>query len=374
MNLTRDKSVLTKGEIEELSSIKNFPVFIGASEDDFNTDIFGDLTFDICKETGIIQLRNLIDPTIVYSKFHSESIGSIWENHHNLLSKIIRKYSTRSKILEIGGSDSRLALKSIDDSVINDWTIIEPNLKTKYSHEKLHYIESFFDKNMSFAYYDMIVHSHVFEHMTDPLEFLETISYCLPESNYHIFSVPNLYAYLKNKFVNTINFEHTLFLTESIIDVLLSKFNFEIIEKCYYMEHSIIYVCRKNSQITVENFPNKYIEYKQLYLDFIDYYKSFVKNLNKELENTNKNIYLFGGHVFSQYLIALGLDTSKIICILDNSKLKRGKRLYGTNLNIKMPEEVNLNENSLVILKVGQYRDEIKNQLLNINKDIQFYE
>jgi hypothetical protein len=210
--------------------------------------------------------------------------------------------------------------------------------------------------------------------MIDPLSFLHSISENLKDSKYHIFSIPNLYAYLKNKFVNTINFEHTLFLTEAIVDNLMSRYKFEIVEKYYYAEHSIIYVTRKNSKISSENISNKYSEYKQLYLEFIDYYKTFVKKLNIILTETNKNVYLFGGHVFSQYLIALGLDTSKIICILDNSELKRNKRLYGTTLIIKSPLDVVLDENSLIILKVGQYKDEIKSQLLNINQNITFYE
>jgi hypothetical protein len=210
--------------------------------------------------------------------------------------------------------------------------------------------------------------------MADPLEFLSLISNNLKNSEYHIFSVPNLYMYLKNKFVNTINFEHTLFLTEALIDYLLVKYKFQIIEKCYYLEHSIIYVTQKNSNIVEEEVPNKYAEYKQMYLDFFDYYTKFIKDLNAELQTTTKNVYLFGGHVFSQYLIALGLNTSKITCILDNSQLKRNKRLYGTSMIIKLPSDVILDENSLVILKVGQYKDEIKNQLLNINKNIEFYE
>jgi hypothetical protein len=157
------------------------------------------------------------------------------------------------------------------------------------------------------------------------------------------------------------------------MDYLLSCYNFKIIEKYHHFNHSIFYVTRKENTKRLK-VPNKYKEYKEMYLDFFNYYKQFVKDLNNELEKIKKDVYLFGGHIFSQYLIALGLNTSKIKCILDNSELKREKRLYGCHLNIKSPYDVHLNENSLIILKTGQYRDEIKAQLLNINKKIEFYE
>jgi len=371
----RKKSILTNGKLEELHSIKKFPVFIGATKKPFKTDTFSDLTFDICKETGIIQLRNLIDPNIVYSEFHSESLGKIWEDHHNLLAKLISKYSDNKAILEIGGSDSRLALKTLNiNKKINKWDIIEPNIKNRINHKKISYIEDFFDVKKIKSTYNLIIHSHVLEHAYDPHIFLDNIKSCIEDGDYHIFSVPNLYESLKNKYVNTLNFEHTLFLTEEIIDYLLSCKNFEIVEKEYYKNQSIFYVTKKNKLIKPIKLKNNYKKYKKLYLKFLNYYLNFVKRANKKIEKHKGDIYLFGGHVFSQYLITLGLNYSKIKYVLDNSKLKNGKRLYGSKLIIKYPQEVKLDENSLIILKVGQYRDEIKTKLININKNIGFIE
>jgi hypothetical protein len=89
---------------------------------------------------------------------------------------------------------------------------------------------------------------------------------------------------------------------------------------------------------------------------------------------SNSDIYLFGAHVFSQFLISMGLNTEKIICVLDNSLIKNNTRLYGTNLTIKNPKEVNLKDNSIIILKVGNYRDEIISGLMSINSNIILWE
>ena len=75
----------------------------------------------------------------------------------------------------------------------------------------------------------------------------------------------------------------------------------------------------------------------------------------------------------SQFLIFNGLMTSKINCILDNSPLKIGKRLYGTSLRVKNPRSIACDKNPVVILKAGPYNDEIKADILeNINPNTRF--
>ena len=99
--VSRTKSVISGGDVEEISSIENFPVFIGSTTDDISSDMSHNLTFDICKETGMIQLRDVVSPDIIYPKFHSEAIGKVWSEHHESLSELILKYSDNKTILEI---------------------------------------------------------------------------------------------------------------------------------------------------------------------------------------------------------------------------------------------------------------------------------
>ena len=84
-------------------------------------------------------------------------------------------------------------------------------------------------------------------------------------------------------------------------------------------------------------------------------------------------VFLFGAHVFSQYLLSFGLDQSKICGILDNSPLKIGKRLYGTNLSVFDPKII-IDDDVGVILKVGSYRNEIIAQLKTINPNVTIFE
>jgi hypothetical protein len=74
---------------------------------------------------------------------------------------------------------------------------------------------------------------------------------------------------------------------------------------------------------------------------------------------------MFGAHVFAQYLIAFGLDTTRIVSLLDNDPKKQSKRLYGTGLLVLSPQILRDVANPFVILKAGVYNQEIKSDILN---------
>ena len=102
-----------------------------------------------------------------------------------------------------------------------------------------------------------------------------------------------------------------------------------------------------------------------MFEDYINFHEELVLELNSKIENMESPIFIFGAHIFSQYLFAFGLKTNKIICILDNSPLKQEKRLYGTQLIVKTPYILADYKNPTVILKAGLYNKEIMDDILN---------
>ena len=69
-----------------------------------------------------------------------------------------------------------------------------------------------------------------------------------------------------------------------------------------------------------------------------------------------------------------GLNTKNIECVLDNDPKKQGGRLYGTSLFVSPPDSIRNMDNVAVILKAGQYQEEVKKQLLEINSDLIIWE
>ncbi len=355
-----------------LVSFPNFPVFIGATNAPIEEDLHADMNWFICPDSGMIQLNPLLPCDIVYAEYHSEAVGGVWLEHHHDFVRFCLKYDSKN-ILEIGGSNGYIAKQFIKLSENSRWTIIEPTPQFE-GNKRIKVIKGFFDRQFVTDEFDTVIHSHVIEHTFDPSDFLSQLEGSLSEGKLHLFSVPNLLIYLQAKFTNTINFEHTTFLTESFIDYLLQKHQFQIIEKVYFGKHSIFYATRRTSVLSPPSIPRHFDEYKAFYLDFIHYYEKEIERLNACLSETTKPVFLFGAHIFSQFLLYLGLDKTKIINIIDNSNMKQGKRLYGTTLSIQDPSTIQNQKNAVVILKAGQYQQEIKQQLLSLNIHVEIWE
>lgn len=372
--ITREKCVLNNtDDLEHLYSFKNYPVFMGCTNEDLSSDIFSDMDWYISKSSGLIQLKNLLPFEVLYPKSHGAgSIGNIWNQHHTAFSSFLQKFKPKS-VFEIGGSHGILNSKHLDKI---PWVIVDANPNPIPSCNAT-FIKGVFDENFNHTgNYDVIVHSHLFEHVYEPDGFVRKISSMLSDEQKMIFSVPNMEVMLKKKYSNCLNFEHTFFLTEVYVEHLLLKHGFEIIDKEYFMDdHSIFYAASKSSLVVEKNFSLDLYELnKKTYLTYIDYYKNLVSNINSQIKDRD-NVYLFGAHIFSQNLLSFGLDYSNIKFILDNDKNKHEKRLYGSQLFVKSPSVLANTDRPLVILNAGVYNNEIKKDIIdNINKSVIFLE
>jgi 2-polyprenyl-3-methyl-5-hydroxy-6-metoxy-1,4-benzoquinol methylase len=374
--IIRNKDVIFGNEdLEHLYTFKSFPVFMGCTDEPQEKDVLADMSWHISKKSGMIQLNPLLPLDVVYKEEHgSGTVGKAWDEHHQAFAKFISNYRI-GKILEIGGLHGILAKKSKEINPDLEWTIIEPN-PINAENIPATVIQGFFDENFkSDDEYDCVIHSHVLEHIYDIDSFVKHISNFTKKYDMMIFSVPNMDVMIERKYTNCINFEHTILLGEEHIHHLLSKHGFSIVEKYYYKnDHSIFYAVEK----TYNGEPHEisddvYDTYKDLFSDYINKHIEDVNNINEIINNASVPVYLFGAHVFSQYLIAFGLDTTNIVGLLDNDASKGGKRLYGTNLISASPKTLKDVPKAIIILRAGVYNDEIKKDILdNINPNIKF--
>ena len=368
--------VLKQKDLINLYSFKKFPVFMGCTNQEKKFDLLADMNWSISKGSGAIQLNPLLPLEEIYKEQHgSGSIGDLWTQHHLAFAKFVQFFNFKT-ILEIGGLHGILSKLYQDLDRTVDWTIIEPN-PIPVNGVTAHFIKGYFDDQFTFdKQADVIIHSHVFEHIYDPHIFLNHISNFLSDGKHMLFSLPNLQEMLKRKYTNALNFEHTIFLTEPYIEYLLSKYHFRVIKKEYFKEHhSIFYACIRDSKVYSSNLPKElYDDNKTLFLEYVNYHHQLIDDLNSKVKTfQKKNIYLFGAHIFSQYLISFGLNANLLKCIIDNDVNKEGKRLYGTDLKVFSPKILSQDTNPVVILKAGAYNQEIKKDILeNINSNTFF--
>jgi 2-polyprenyl-3-methyl-5-hydroxy-6-metoxy-1,4-benzoquinol methylase len=333
---------------------------------------FANLNFSQCEKCNTIQLANLIPLNILYNKSHNlTSFGKLWEGYFNVLIEKIQTNIDKKNILEVGCPSGKIALNCKN---YNKWYIVEPNKNDSIKfNDKIYFIQKFFDSNFTINdNIDMIIHSHLLEHIYEPDVFLKKCYELLNDEGEMIFGIPNMQYLADNElclFVGVF-FEHTIFMNKENITYLLSKNGFDVLEIIDYVNHSTIYHVKKQKIIRVCNSEIKIKNYYNDFIKCIDTYKLFINKCNLIISNTNKPVYIFGASYNTQFLLSMGLDIKYLTGLLDNSIEKQNKYLYGFDLLIYSPE-ILLYTDCIVIIKNSYYVNEIKDQLLNLNNNTQ---
>jgi predicted SAM-dependent methyltransferase len=340
------------------------PVFMGVLEHTQKEYLIEDMIFCECTKCGCVQIKNLIDNKILYQNNHNiDVVGEIWEEHYE---KFVSFIDVEDKIvLEISDPSAKIASKIKN---YDKWFIVEPNPNLD-SSKNIIFIKEFFDDDFTIDNkIDIIIHSHLFEHIFDPNKFIKKCNNILKNDGKMFFSVPNLEIILKdgNSPNNVLHFEHTFYYDNIIIDFILNKNGFKVNKMEYYKNHSIFYEVEKCDVNEVS------IDYQNIKKFFMDSYKKHINNIsNINQKIIDKNTFLFASHISSQFYLFNGLNKDKIICLLDNSNSKENKYLYGTNLITKKPNIINNYDECVVICShTGIYYNEIKSGILSIKNKI----
>jgi hypothetical protein len=112
----------------------------------------------------------------------------------------------------------------------------------------------------------------------------------------HILAFPDIERFMKRKYTNAMNFEHTFFLSEYVSDYLFTKAGFKIIDKTRYHDYDLFYTLEKvedKDLPEIIDFDNKYDTYKKNFLEFLSYHEELIKKFNQKMENYDGEIYLF---------------------------------------------------------------------------------
>lgn len=382
----RNKDVFSgEDDLESLYTLKNFPVYMGVTDGRAADDLYADMEWGISESSGMLQLLKLVPEEILYHTSHNGSIGKLWNEHHTEFAEFLHDNmgSNAGAVLEIGGGNGILnAVYSKKYGTGGQWVIVEPSSVEPVDGCSAQYIRKIWDATFDgddLPETGCLVHSHVLEHLYDLEGFMMQCETLLENGKRMIFSVPNLKETLARKYTNALNFEHTYFISEDYVEEILRRHSFRILGKKYFREdHSIFYVtekCEGQNSCSGADFPYLYEQNRRTFLEFTDFHQKLISDLNEKMKQVDSDVYLFGAHIFSQYLIHFGLDISGVKCVLDNDEMKQGKRLYGTELTVSSPRILAREKNPVVILRVANYAEEIKKEIVEqINPNTVFWE
>jgi len=362
----RDNCVICGSNIEKIMILGEMPVYMGVSEK--NEDyLFDDMIFSECINCKNIQLGRLLDPNIVYLRNHNvEIVGEMWRNHYYHFLDFIGDGIDRKIVLEIGDPSAKIA-KLTD--IYKKWIIVEKNTHLK-STEKIIFRQEFFDEEFHIEEkVDTIIHSHLLEHIYEPVDFFKKCRSILSDDGDIFFSIPNMSFFLENNYSpnSILHFEHTYYIDYNYVKIICERTGFRIIKTEYFKDHSVFFHLRKNSVKIVEH---KCERLSEKFSNLLEQHISKIDEINKIISNEDI-VFIYGAHITSQFYIFNGLNNDKILGVLDNSASKINKYLYGTDLKTFSPEEIIRYERVTVIVShMGIYVDEISKSLKYLKNNI----
>jgi len=359
----RYNCVICLGELKHIYEIPNYPINFSCVNTPQNKSI--DLSYSICTNCGTLQLDKLASLNDLYEVNHNTVIvGNTWDKYFNLFANNIKELIKDKNILEIGCPSAKIASRSIG---FNKWYIVQPKHDSNINVDNVEFIDSYFDESLDIDKVDIIIHSHVFEHIYNPHTFLKKCNDLLKEDGIMYFGVPNMEVIAKDNLAPFcgVMLEHNIFYNIDNIRYLLNINGFDIVDIVEYEKHSIFFHCIKGNYVKREFTLNFY----DCFMDSLKYYEEFIKRCNTIISNTNKEVYIFGASYNSQLVLNMGLNISSVKGVIDNSKDKQGKYFYGTELKVFSPSILN-EIDAVIILRNGYYSTEIKEQLLNINNKL----
>jgi 2-polyprenyl-3-methyl-5-hydroxy-6-metoxy-1,4-benzoquinol methylase len=351
-------------------NFEKVPIYMGVTNNDSSKDQFFDQTWVLCNTCGCIQLLKLLPLKLIYHyNHHSEVVGKVWRDHHDLFANFIAK-NLPQKILEIGAAHGYLAKELTRKLPNSEYTIVEPDSNMVRPDIKI--IKGFIqDHYFELKEKDCVISSHVLEHVYQPVEFITQISNHISIDTDMYISFPNMEGLIESGGLNSLNFEHTYLLDPNQAETIFKSAGFEVLDMKKYLTHSYFYHLKKRSNTCIKQTEFNNIESQSIkFLRMVESLVKFVAQANKLIDAHSGPIYLFGAHVFSQSLVFLGLKTDKIVGILDNDTGKQNNRLYGGAFQVFNPSVISELNNVMVVLNASHYQSEIHNQLISINRNI----
>ncbi|HMJ33188.1 MAG TPA: class I SAM-dependent methyltransferase [Baekduia sp.] len=349
--------------LRPMLELPRVPVHMGCTHRPADDDAFADQRWARCRHCGCLQLSALAPLDLVYQSQHNGAVGGVWARHHEALVALLASHGPR-QVVEVGGASGALARRYVDAHGAVAWTVVEPN-PTFVPQQPVRLVTAFVEDAVETVRpADMIVHSHLLEHLYLPRAFLTTMRAHARTGTLMVLSVPDLAALLDRAGANALNFEHTYYFGIPTLLWMLQDAGFAVEAMTRFERHSVFVTAVAEGDPGRAGHPPDADPGAHAFARFIAQSRRDAVALTARAEAFTGDVYLFGGHVFSQFLLGCGFPEGRVTAVLDNDPAKDGLRLYGTDLTVVPPAVVGATPGpAAVIVRAAHYTAEITQQL-----------
>lgn len=289
-----------------------------------------------------------------------------------LVSKFIKK---DSKILQIGSSDGYTLSEFKTKN--NHTTGIEPSISSCKFAKKNYNIDTIIRGTFENSYkkikiYDLIILTHVLEHIYNPCKMLKILNTKLDKNGFILLEVPYLTSQKYLPF-GYFTFEHLNYFDEHSIKKLILKSGYELVGKIYIdLNHKLYPIQRmlikKSSKILVTSKKQNNIGIAKKNSGIIKSFEKKEKKIfNKMLKKinkitNNKKFSVWGAGIHSSFLLFYNPKLIyKINFFVDSDKKKWNKNFFGKKI---LPPKFFLKKNKEEFLVTSTISEQQINKFL----------
>ena len=323
-------------------------------EETSNTDyLYMPYNIQICSICKTAQTEYIADIKLLYENNFAGFHGSIRNTHNTLFSEFILKNNEVTSICEIGAGNGMLSDTLMEAKSLS-YTIVDPSFGGTIENKKI--ISTYFEEcNENDIQCNTLVMSQVFEHFYKPIEIIKKIQSCKSIQNIYL-SFPDLESYIRDGTYHVLNPEHTFYIDNTFLEKIFGLYGFIMKRKHFHENHSVFFEFIRDVP-SLEQFPvNKDSEEKvSLFFNRLLKAIDIVNNID-----TNLPMYIWPCSMHTIFAFSLGLDSSKVKNILDNSPAKLHKFLYGYRLEcLAFTDIIQDSQEKYIILSGGCYNKEV---------------
>ena len=305
-----------------------------------------------CRGCGLAQLSAVVDRDTLYKHYsYVSSSSATMQRHYDRLFKDMESETTGKSIIEIGSNNGGLLqfAKARGFNVMG----IDPakNLCAIANENGIDSVCDFFNPRTATTVFrnlpnpSIILARHVFAHVHDWREFVEGLEVMASEETLVCIEVPYAVDMLRRVEFDTTYHEHLAYITLRPIVELLKGTSFHIHRINRYGIHggALLLMLRHRSwphhkHLSADEMIAEEAVMEFHWLNFADRAKEKIESLKAlvaDLRSQNKIVSAFGASAKATVLInACGWTSKDIAFVTDNSPLKPGRLVPGTDIPV----------------------------------------
>jgi SAM-dependent methyltransferase len=346
------------------------------------SEIFTPLVLQQCGACFLIQLRDVVNPTVLFSNYLYVSgtspvfVAHFAEYAHTVVERL--QLTKDSLVVDVGSNDGVLLSKFKDEgmSILG----IDPaeNLAQAATASGIPTIAAFFSPTVAEDIVaergraSIITANNVFAHTDDIKIFVESVKTLLAPEGVFVFEVQYLKDLIEKNLFDMIYHEHLLYYHVTPLAPFFERMGMKLFDVQHVDTHGgslRVYVGWSDSQHVLSPTVKEFMD-AEVALNNQDTYQAFsariedngnkLRELLSEFKTQGKRVVGYGAPAKATTLCyALGIDETMLDYIMDDSPLKQGRFMPGTHIAIKSSQMLYEDKPDCCLILAWNFADSI---------------